>query len=206
MFTGTIEQTGKVISADDRRGQRRIVVQTRWEDLALGESISLNGVGLTVAEVTAQHQAQFLLSEEILERTTLNKLEPEMKVNLERAPTPTTRLSGHFVQGSIDAKGLVLNLVESEGVHKLTVALDAKYGRYCVERGSIAIEGVSLTIHSLTETKLNEFMVTCAILPQVWKNTNFSNLKIADAVNVEVDVLAKYIEKLSPQLAVGPAN
>ncbi|MGZ3693742.1 MAG: riboflavin synthase [Bdellovibrionota bacterium] len=205
MFTGIIEQTGKVLNVSDRAGQRKIVVQTRWEDLKLGESISINGVCLTISEITNQTHAQFFLSEETLERSTLGKLEPESKVNLERALTPTSRMGGHFVQGHVDAKGLILNLTEADGQHKLTVALDHKYGRYCVEKGSIAIEGVSLTINSLTETKLNEFMVSCVLVPHTWKNTTFSNLKIADAVNVEVDVLAKYIERLCPQLTP-PSN
>lgn len=205
MFTGIVEQTGKVLSAEDRRGQRKILVQTKWDDLKLGESIAINGVCLTVAETGKNGEAQFFLSEETLERSTLGKLEVESKVNLERALTPTSRMGGHFVQGHVDAQGLVLNLSEHDGQHKLTVALDPKHGRYCVEKGSIAIEGVSLTINELIETKLNEFMVSCLLVPHTWKHTTFSALKIGDAVNVEVDVLAKYIERLCPQLTP-PSN
>src|SRR5258708_360689 len=116
MFTGIIEQTGKILSVSDRAGQRKIVVQTRWEDLKLGESISINGVCLTISEITSQTNAQFFLSEETLERSTLGKLEPESKVNLERALTPTSRMGGHFVQGHVDTKGLILNLSESDGL------------------------------------------------------------------------------------------
>lgn len=200
MFTGVIEQTGKILSAEDRRGQRKVVVQTRWEDLQLGETIALNGVRLTVAEAGAKGEAQLYLSEEIIERSTLGKLAPEAKVNLERALTPTSRMGGHFVQGHIDAQGLILNLGESEGQYKITIALNAKYGRYCVEKGSVAIEGVSLVIQSITETKLNEFMFTCVIPAHIWKNTSLASLKISEAANVEVDILAKYIERLCPQL------
>jgi riboflavin synthase len=88
----------------------------------------------------------------------------------------------------------------------MTVALDPKYGRYCVEKGSITINGVSLTINHLIETKLNEFMVTFLIVPHTWKNTTLSSLKIGDEVNVEVDILAKYIERLCPQLQMPSAT
>lgn len=200
MFTGLVEKVGKVLSAEDRRGQRRIQIKTPWTDLQNGESISVNGVCLTVAEFTAKGEAMFFVSEESLDRSNLNKVEMESSVNLERALTLSTRMGGHMVQGHIDTKGLILNLNEGSDHHKVTVALDHKYGRYCVEKGSIAINGVSLTINSLTETKLNEFMVSFLIVPHTWKNTTFSELKIGDEVNVEVDILAKYIERLCPQL------
>lgn len=200
MFTGLVEKVGKVISAEDRRGQRRVQIKTPWTDLQNGESVAVNGVCLTVAEFTPKGEALFFVSEESLERSTLGKLETDSSVNLERALTLSSRMGGHWVQGHVDTKGLVLNLSEGADHHKLTVALDPKYGRYCVEKGSISINGVSLTINSLTMTKLNEFMISFLIVPHTWKNTTFSELKIAEEVNVEVDILAKYIEKLCPQL------
>ena len=121
-------------------------------------------------------------------------------MNLERAVSFGSRMGGHWVQGHVDVKGLVLTLAEGPDHHRMTVALDPKYGRYCVEKGSIAINGVSLTINSLIETKLNEFMVSFLIVPHTWKNTTLSELKSGDFVNVEVDILAKYIERLCPQL------
>jgi riboflavin synthase len=191
---------GKVLSVEDRRGQRRITVKTGWGDLQNGESVSVNGVCLTVAETNAKGEALFFVSEESLDRSNLNKLEPESSVNLERALTMASRMGGHWVQGHVDVKGLVLNLAEGSDHHKMTVALDPKYGRYCVEKGSIALDGVSLTINALIETKLNEFMITFLIVPHTWKHTTFSELKIGSEVNVEVDILAKYIERLCPQL------
>jgi hypothetical protein len=119
---------------------------------------------------------------------------------MERAMQLGDRMGGHWVQGHVDTKGLVLNITSGHDHHKLTVALDPKYGRYCVEKGSITIDGVSLTINQLIETKLNEFMVTFLIVPHTWKNTTFPELKAGSYVNVEVDVLAKYIERLCPQL------
>ena len=206
MFTGIIEQLGKVQSVEDRRGQRRVLIETDWKDLQLGESIAVNGVCLTVAEVTPKAEAMFFVSEETIARSTLAKIEAGSRVNLERALTPTSRMGGHFVQGHVDTQGLILNLSEADNQHKITVALDYKFGRYCVEKGSIALDGVSLTINALTETKLNEFMISCLLVPHTWKHTTLSNLKIGDAVNVEVDVLAKYIERLCPQLNVPSSN
>jgi riboflavin synthase len=200
MFTGLVEKVGKIVSADDRRGQRRVRIKTGWNDLQLGESVSVNGVCLTVAEADAKGEALFFVSEESLDRSNLGKLEPESTVNMERAMQLGDRMGGHWVQGHVDTKGLVLNIVPGHDHHKLTVALDPKYGRYCVEKGSITIDGVSLTINQLIETKLNEFMVTFLIVPHTWKNTTFSELKAGSYVNVEVDVLAKYIERLCPQL------
>ncbi len=198
MFTGLVEKVGKVAQVEDRRGQRRIQIKTGWSDLQLGESVSVNGVCLTVAETNGKDEALFFVSEESLACSNLIHLQENSSVNLERALTPSTRMGGHWVQGHVDAKGLVLNLSEGSDHHKLTVALDPKYGRYCVEKGSIAIDGVSLTINSLTITKLNEFMISALIVPHTWKNTTFSELKIGSEVNVEVDILAKYIEKLCP--------
>lgn len=200
MFTGLVEKVGKIISAEDRRGQRRVRIKTGLSDLQLGESISVNGLCLTVAETDTKGEALFFVSEESLERSNLGKLEAESLVNLERAMQLGDRMGGHWVQGHVDTKGLVLNVSSGNDHHKLTVALDPKYGRYCVEKGSITIDGVSLTINQLIETKLNEFMVSFLIVPHTWKNTTFSELKAGSYVNVEVDVLAKYIEKLCPQL------
>jgi riboflavin synthase len=201
MFTGLVEQMGKVESAEDRRGQRKLHITTKYNDLAAGESVSVGGVCLTVTEASAKGDAFFFVSEETLERTTLGKLEKGSTVNLERAMQFGGRMGGHWVQGHVDAKGMVLNNVQGDGIHRVTVALDPKYGKYCVEKGSITIDGVSLTINTITETRNKEFMVSFLVIPHTWKNTTISQLKIGDACNVEVDILAKYIERLSPQLS-----
>ncbi|HEY8279626.1 MAG TPA: riboflavin synthase [Bdellovibrionota bacterium] len=199
MFTGLVEQIGKVESVEDWRGQRKVRIHTKYDDLKSGESVSVNGVCLTVAEAGAKGEALFFISEESLERSTLGRLEGGSKANLERALQFGGRMGGHWVQGHVDAKGMVLNCVEGADHHKITVAMDPKYGRYCVEKGSIAIDGVSLTINSITETRNKEFMVSFLVIPHTWKNTTLSELKTGDSVNVEVDVLAKYIERLCPQ-------
>jgi riboflavin synthase len=206
MFTGLIELVGKVTNVEDRRGQRRLQVQSKWNDLQLGESVAVNGVCLTVAEASPKGEALFFVSEESLDRSNLAKLEAGSRVNLERAMTPTSRMGGHWVQGHVDAQGLILQLSPGADHHRLTVALDPKYGRYCVEKGSIAIDGVSLTINSMTETKLSEFMLSFVIVPHTWKNTSLQDRKIGDFVNVEVDILAKYIERLCPQFNALSSN
>jgi len=200
MFTGLVEQVGRVESAEDRRGQRKLAISTKYTDLKNGESVAVAGVCLTVAEATKTGEAFFFVSEETLERSTLGKLAAGSRVNLERAVQFGSRMGGHWVQGHVDAKGLVLSNVPGADHHKFTVALDPKYGKYCVEKGSITIEGVSLTINSIQETRNKEFMVSFLVIPHTWKHTTISDLKTSDAVNVEVDILAKYIERLCPQL------
>lgn len=197
MFTGLVEKLAKVTSVEERKGQKKITIKTGHEDLAMGESISINGVCLTVAEIKGS-DAVFFVSEESLDRSNLGKLEENTMVNLERSLQIGDRMGGHWVQGHVDVKGLVLHVIDERDHHKLIVALDTKFGRYCVEKGSITLNGVSLTINSLAPTKLNEFMISCLIIPHTWKNTNLQYLKSNDHVNVEVDVLAKYIEKLCP--------
>lgn len=206
MFTGLVAEVGKVLMAEDRRGQRKVTVKTGFTDLAAGESIAVNGVCLTVSELTPKGEASFFVSEESLSRSNLGALAEGSRVNLERALQFNGRMGGHWVQGHVDVQGMLLNLADGSDHHKLTVALDPKYGRYCVEKGSITINGVSLTINELIETKQNEFMVTFLIVPHTWKNTNLADLKIGEPVNVEVDILAKYIERLCPQLSAPSSN
>ena len=200
MFTGLIEQVGKVLSTEDRRGQRKVQIQSKWNDLKIGESIAVNGACLTVTETSPRGDFLVFISEESLSRTNLKKLEQGSMVNMERALTLNSRMGGHWVQGHVDVLGLVLNITEGPDHHRFTVALDPKYGRYCVDKGSVTIDGVSLTINEIIETKLNEFMITFLIIPHTWKHTTLSSLKSGEHVNVEVDVLAKYIERLCPQL------
>lgn len=206
MFTGIIEKVGKVLSSEERRGQRVVSIQTGAKDLSLGESIAVNGVCLTVTESTPQGDARFFISEESLERSNLKLLEVGTLVNLERAMTLEKRLSGHLVQGHVDTTATLINATPGADHHKLTFALDPKYGRYCVEKGSISFNGVSLTINSQQATKQGEFLVSVLVIPHTWKNTNLSELSVGSQVNVEVDVLAKYVERLCQQFITPSSN
>lgn len=205
MFTGIVEKIGKVLSVEEKRGQKVMTIQTGWKDLALGESIAVNGVCLTVTESTPTGDARFFVSEESLERSNLKKAEPESQVNLERAITLEKRFSGHLVQGHVDTTATVINILPGAEHHKLTFAIDPKFGRYCVEKGSICFNGVSLTINSQTATKAGEFMVSVLVIPHTWKHTNLARLAVGDQVNLEVDVLAKYVERLCQQF-LPPSN
>jgi riboflavin synthase len=198
MFTGIIEKVGKVTFTEPKKGQLKATIATGFTDLQPGESVAVNGVCLTVTEATPKGEANFFISEETIERSNLRHLQPEVMVNLERAATLQTRLSGHIVQGHVDATATLLNSLEGPEHHKLTFAFDPKHGRYCVEKGSITLNGVSLTINSQQETKQGEFIVSVLIIPHTWKNTNLKFLKMGDPVNVEVDIVAKYVERLCP--------
>jgi len=202
VFTGNIEQVGKVISMEEKRGQTRIIVQTKFSDLAVGENISLNGVCLTVVEFSPKGEICFLLNEDILSCSNLKNLEAEKKVNLERSLTLQNHISGHVVYGNIDTTGTLLSIVAGASVspYKLSIALDPKYGRYCAEKAPISVNGVSLTIHSLQETKHKEFLISALVTSSTWQNTSFAELKVGDSVNIEVDILAKYIERLCPNV------
>lgn len=199
MFTGVIEQVGTVLRFEEYRGKRKLIIQTKWNDLQAGESIAINGIALTLQEPSNKGEAYFVVNEEAMSRSNFALLEANSRVNLERSLTLNSRLNGHWVQGQCDAKGMVLNCLEDPDGHRLTIALDPQYGRYCVERGFLSVNGVSLRIQSLTQTKLNEFMISFLVIPHVWKNTTLNEAKIGDFVHVEVDILTKYIEKLCPQ-------
>lgn len=206
MFSGIIEFLGvvKIIryeKQDSKIQAMEITVQTDIEDLTLGESIAVNGVCLTVTDVGTNKEASFFVSSETLDRTNLGILIENMKVNLERAVTPSTRLSGHIVQGHVDATGRLM-CVETQGeAHKIFIALPNSLRQYVVEKGSIAIDGISLTINGIDEThswhqKTDEFLIDLMIVPHTWNHTNLGQLKINDIVNIEVDIISKYVENL----------
>ena len=188
MFTGLVEQVGKVESVEDRRGQRRIQIQTKWSDLKAGESISVSGVCLTVAEASARGEAFFFVSEESLDRSTLGNLQMGSRVNLERALQFGGRMGGHWVQGHVDAKGLVLNSIQGSDHHRITVALDPKYGKYCVEKGSIAIDGISLTINRLHDQPGTGSRIELMIIPHTWEHTTLADRRTGELSGAQVDV------------------
>jgi riboflavin synthase len=201
MFTGIIEKLGRVrelepaASANPAAG-RRLLVETGFTDLELGESVAVNGVCLTVAEA-AQLPGQgglttlFFVSPETLERSALGSLAAGSRVNLERALLATSRLSGHLVQGHVDGLARVIESREVGECHALELELAPGLSRYCVRKGSIALDGVSLTINEIHGDRLRVLLI-----PHSWSHTRFPDLAAGDPVNVEVDVLAKYMEKL----------
>ena len=155
-----------------------------------GDSISVNGVCLTALDI---HPDSFAadVSKETLARSTLGRLKPGTPVNLERAVTPTTRLGGHIVQGHVDARGRLAGVEDHGESWTIKISYPKEIARYLVFKGSVAVEGISLTIAGLSG---DHFEV--AIIPKTWEVTNLSRLKPGDDVNLEVDVIAKYVEGL----------
>jgi riboflavin synthase len=195
MFSGIIDKLGHVSVATFDNGALKCRITTGYDDLALGESVAVNGVCLTVASLHGS-AADFFASAETLARTNLSNIALASKVNLERAVSLNTRLSGHMVQGHVDGKGTLTSIVEDAGAWKLSVTLPAALSRYCVEKGSITLNGISLTINSMEDHADGTLIIGLTIIPHTWEHTNLHAAKTGDAINVEVDVMAKYVERL----------
>ena len=192
MFTGIIEELGRIASLEPlEQGMRlNIACSTVLSDTKDGDSIAVNGVCLTALNV-ADGSFSADLSPETLDRSTLGRLDVGSPVNLERAVTPQTRLGGHIVQGHVDARGTFLKAVDEGDFWTVRIGFPPEISRYMVEKGSIAVEGISLTVAHLND---NNFDI--AIIPKTWAVTNLSTLKPGDPVNLEVDVIAKYVERM----------
>src|SRR5437763_16278009 len=192
MFTGIIEELGRV-RAVERRGEGvRMTVEARvvTEGAREGDSIAVNGVCLTALDVRADSFAADG-SSETLQRSTLGTLRAGSVVNLERAVTPATRLGGHIVQGHVDARGKFLSATEHGGSWTVRIAYPPEMARYLVFKGSVAVEGISLTVAGL-EREYFEI----AVIPKTWAVTNLSRLRSGDEVNLEADIIAKYVERI----------
>jgi riboflavin synthase len=192
MFTGIIEELGSVRSIEERGENARIVINARvvTEGTHHGDSIAVNGVCLTALDINDDSFAADV-SRETLLRSTLGSLKPGAPVNLERAVTPATRLGGHIVQGHVDARGQFVSVEDHGDSWTVRIGFPPEIARYLVFKGSVAVEGISLTIANLGE---NYFEI--AIIPKTWEVTNLSQLKPGEGVNLEVDVIGKYVERL----------
>lgn len=186
MFTGLVQAVGQVSSLDGLR--LKVQASLSDEPLALGESVAVNGCCLTVVE---PGHLIFDLSEETLARTALGRLKTGSRVNIERAMRMGDRLGGHIVQGHVDGVGQVLAVEELAGSWRMTFRAPEGGGRYLIDKGSITLDGVSLTV---VEPRGDEF--DCHIIPHTWEHTALSSLEPRDSVNVEFDVLAKHVERL----------
>ena len=188
MFTGIIEELGVV----ERTGPRlKILCSTVLEDSREGSSIAVNGVCLTAVDVEAQSFSADL-APETLRRSNLGDLRAGSRVNLERPLSPSGRLSGHIVQGHVDGTGELLAL-DALGDNNwwMRVRIPAELDRYLVHKGSIAIDGISLTI-----AELQGEVLSVTVIPHTYLNTNLGSRKAGDRLNLECDMLAKYVEKL----------
>jgi riboflavin synthase len=192
MFTGIIEELGAIRRMTTAPGGARLEVAARavLTDAKLGDSIAVNGVCLTVVAQGADWFAADV-SAETLRRTSLTQIHTGAKVNLERPLTPSTRLGGHIVQGHVDGTGRFLEARAVGEGYVVRIGFPAELARYLVEKGSIAVDGISLTVAALGDEWFE-----VAIIPHTWRATNLSALQPGARVNLEADVIAKYVERM----------
>ncbi|HEX8398082.1 MAG TPA: riboflavin synthase [Pyrinomonadaceae bacterium] len=192
LFTGIIEELGRVQDLEKNAAGARIVIaaKTVTGDAREGDSIAVNGVCLTALNITKDSFAADV-SDETLRRSTIGDLRVGSLINLERAVTPQTRLGGHIVQGHVDARGQFLGAVQAGDFWTIRIGYPPEMAAYLVFKGSVSVEGISLTVANLTDEYFE-----IAVIPKTWELTNLHALKNGDAVNLEADVIAKYVERI----------
>jgi riboflavin synthase len=195
MFTGIVEEMGEVTSIERLGDSVRLAVRGSavTADAGHGDSIAVSGCCLTVVDVDGDVFTADVMQES-LDRTALGQLDVGSPVNLERAVTAQTRLGGHLVQGHVDGTGVVVSREPSEHWDVVTVSMPADLSRYVAMKGSIAVDGVSLTVSALTDGEQPTFGVS--LIPTTLAMTTLGGKQVGDRVNLEVDMLAKYVERL----------
>ena len=192
MFTGIVEELGTVsqIQKTDTGKQFTITANAIMDDLKVGNSVNVNGVCLTV---TTYNENSFNLDlvKETLKKSNLGDLKNESHVNLERAITLSTRLGGHILQGHVETVGVIMDKVPSGDGATLSVGIDPRFMRYCISKGSIALDGVSLTIASMSEN-----IIKIALIPHTLEMTTLGSKDVGDSLNIETDIIGKYIDRL----------
>jgi riboflavin synthase len=191
MFSGLITGTGVVKALTQSGRSARLTIDGRGvlKKLASGESISVNGACLTAIEISKSRFSADI-SEETLNRTTLGNLRAGNGVNLEQAARFSDRIGGHLVSGHIDGIGKIRKIERVENAYRYFIDLPKPLLRYCIEKGSIAVEGISLTIN-----EINKKGISLMIIPHTMKLTNLSEKKVGDRVNIENDLVGKYVER-----------
>jgi riboflavin synthase len=192
MFTGLIEEVGSVIAVrgSNRGTQLQITAPRIAKKISTGDSVAVNGCCLTLSSQRGD-QLTFDLLEETIGRTNLKVLQPDTPINLERALSADGRFGGHLIQGHIDCTSPILAFEERAGDHRLEVQLPAEFAHYVVTKGSIAMNGISLTV---AEVLPESFVVW--IIPHTKRHTNLDRAKTGDLLNLEFDILAKYVERM----------
>ncbi|HKW77407.1 MAG TPA: riboflavin synthase [Terriglobales bacterium] len=195
MFTGLVQETGKIESLRSTSHGTRISITAKGvaRELKKGDSVAVSGVCLTAVEI-GRGRFSADLAEETLSRTSLGKLRKGSLVNLELPARPQDRLGGHIVQGHVDGTGelIILEKIAGGDDWRLTAKIPSELSKYVVPQGSITIEGISLTVAKIEGAKLE-----IAIIPHTYQGTNLKALRPGDLLNIEVDVLAKYVERLT---------
>jgi riboflavin synthase len=192
MFTGIIEDKGRVLKVEYRGQEKRLTIgmPPHLTEVQLGDSININGVCLTVARKGRQ-SIELDLSKETLQRSALGELKQGDEVNLERALRLSDRLGGHIVNGHIDGIGVIIEKKKERDFLQLTIRIPESVSKYVVQKGSIAIDGISLTVN---EYQGGEIRLT--LIPYTIEKTTLVDKKVGDRLNVEADILGKYVEKL----------
>ena len=190
MFTGIIEKIGKVHFIDRKGDSSVIGLQINEVDYSLGDSVCINGVCLTVEKIH-QDIYSFSISPETNNLTNLNRLEKNHEVNIETSLTINKLISGHIVQGHVDTTAEIVEIEQQDNSWFIRLKLNKDFCKYIIHKGSITLDGVSLTVNDVTNSGFNVM-----IIPHTYQNTIFRTYEIGSIVNIETDILAKYIEKL----------
>lgn len=204
MFTGLVEAIGVVRAAERGGRSLRLVVESTLAPYVLGESISVNGACLTVA---SQRGQTFVadVSEESLSVTTLGSLAPQRRVNLERASRVGDHLGGHFVLGHVDTTGVFLGRELVDGAQRVRFEVGAGIGRFIAAKGSIAIDGVSLTVNTVSDAQATTAF-SIMLVPHTLAHTTLGDLTVGSSVNVEADVLARYAARFLATMGRGEGS
>ncbi len=196
MFTGIVAELGEVAAVEHHGDAARLTIRGSTEGVALGESIAVNGVCLTVTGILDGTFTADVMGE-TLNRSGLGALAPGAPVNLERSVRLADRLGGHLVQGHVDATATVISRKQAEHWDQVRIGLPRSISRYVVEKGSIAVDGVSLTVSALSPPGSQEdAWFEVSLIPETLKRTTLGTRKPGDTVNLEVDVIAKHVERL----------
>jgi riboflavin synthase len=197
VFTGIVEEVGTLVVREDSDDAAVLRIRARrvLEDVALGDSIAVNGVCLTVTGVTDGVWSTDVMAE-TLRRSSLGSAVEGTPVNLERAVTAHTRLGGHLVQGHVDGVGTVLARTPGEHWEVVRIGVPPELARYVVEKGSVAVDGVSLTVSAVSPADLAEPWLEVSLIPTTLRETTLGARAPGEPVNLEVDVIAKYVERL----------
>jgi riboflavin synthase len=197
VFTGIVEELGEVVAKEELADAARFTVRgpVVTSDASHGDSIAVNGVCLTVVEVLADGSFTADVMQETLNRSSLQKIDVGSRVNLERAAALNSRLGGHLVQGHVDGTGHIISRSPSENWEVVRIALPDAISRYVVEKGSITVDGVSLTVSALGGERGDEYF-EISLIPTTLQLTTLGAASVGTPVNLEVDVIAKYVERL----------
>jgi riboflavin synthase len=195
MFTGIVAELGEVAAIRRYGDAARLTIRGSTQDAGPGESIAVNGVCLTVAEIADGTFTADVMGE-TLNRSSLGQLAEGSPVNLERSVRLADRLGGHLVQGHVDATATIVSRTPAEHWDQVRISLPGPVARYVVEKGSIAVDGVSLTVSALSPPGDDDAWFEVSLIPETLKRTTLGTVRPGDTVNLEVDVIAKYVERL----------